>query len=70
MGEARLRGRAAEGRPGDMPTRLDASEPGATVHTGAVVREIGRSVALLALTGLSVGGTLSMVVVAFHALER
>ncbi|MDQ3767461.1 MAG: hypothetical protein M3346_08965 [Actinomycetota bacterium] len=37
-------------------------------RSGALVREIARSLALLGFTGLSVGGGLSMVVVAIHAL--
>ena len=74
MGDLRLRGRATEGKPDEMPTRLKAgralSATGATVRSGAVIREVGRSMALLAFAGLSVGGGLSMVVVAFHALGR
>ncbi len=75
MGDLRLRGRAPEGRPGDVPARLEAGHavaaPGATVRrSGAVIRELGRSMALLAFAGLSVGGGLSLVVVAFHALGR
>ncbi|MBA2272594.1 MAG: hypothetical protein H0W21_01645 [Actinobacteria bacterium] len=55
-------------------TRLEAlhavSGTGTPVRSNAVVREIGRSMALLGVTGSSVGGGLSMVVVAIHALGR
>lgn len=61
--------------PGAHPHALGATGRGATGRgapggRGALVREMGRSVALLALSGLSVGGGLSMVVAAFHALGR
>ena len=71
MGVLRLRKGHPEWGIGVMPAaRLEsldaASVDGTAVRSGAVVREMGRSLALLAVTGLSVGGGLSMVVVAFH----
>ena len=39
-------------------------------RTGPLVREIGQSIALLAFTGLSVGGVLGVVVAAAHVLGR
>lgn len=74
MGSLRLRAGPERG-PMAMPgTRLEALHAaigtGAPERSGALVREIGRSIALLAVTGLSVGGGLSMVVVAIHAVGR
>ncbi len=56
--------------PGAHSRPLGGTGRGAPGGRGALVREMGRSVALLALSGLSVGGGLSMVVAAFHALGR
>lgn len=49
---------------------LAASGDRASSRTGPLVREIGQSIALLAVTGLSVGGALGVVVVAAHVLGR
>jgi len=75
MGDLRLRARRPERDPMARPgTRLEAlhaaAGTGAPMWSSALVREMGRSIALLAFAGLSVGGGLSMVVVAVHALGR
>ncbi|MDQ3784694.1 MAG: hypothetical protein M3360_07450 [Actinomycetota bacterium] len=75
MGALRIRASRPERGPTAMPgTRLEAfhaaSGTGAPERKGAMAREVGRSIALLAVTGLSVGGGLSMVVVAIHVLGR
>jgi hypothetical protein len=49
---------------------LAASGESTPTGTGPLVREIGQSIALLAGTGVSVGGVLGVVVVAAHVLGR